>query len=91
MVCFLFVHHGSVDTCTVSRAGKKQISVCCTFTGFLMQIVTGRADTPVGSIQIQTRSCTTCAWIHCTFINIWGETGKNKERHEKQFELFTST
>lgn len=35
-----------------------------------MEVVARWADTPVRAIQIQTSSCATCAWIHCTFINI---------------------
>lgn len=54
---------------------KKETLVSSTFTGFLVEIVATWTHTPVRANQIHTCSCTTCAWIHCTFINIWEKKG----------------
>lgn len=60
---------------------------CCTFTCFLKEIVARWAYTPVRAIQIQTGSCTTCAWIHSTLINIWAK----KKEHTKDIMLKNNT
>ncbi len=68
--CFyLFCSH----FCLLTMMQNKLALGCCTFTGFLMEIVARWADTSVRAIHIQTSSCTTGAWIHCTFIYIWGK------------------
>lgn len=72
-VCAVCVCTLRFSTClyAVLSDVKLPASACFTFTGFLIEIVARWADAPVGADQIQTRSCTTGAWIHCTFINIW--------------------